>query len=886
MQQKIENRSLELLHIHNKYGHVPFARLREMAKQGIIPKYHATTPTPACAACLYGRATRRQWRFKTPQNKQKSTLQATKPGQYVSVDMLYSPSAGFVAQITGILTTKRYNYITVYIDHYSGYGYVHFQKSSDVTETLQSKHAFELHAKQHGVSIEAYHADNGIFRANQWVQDCQSKYQQLTFAAVNAHHQNGKAERRIRLLQELTQTRLIHLSHKCRAINSVNLWPYAIRIANSSLNHTPNMLHKHKSSAAQLFSGSSINHNPQHHRPVGCPTYVLEQPLQNRMPFAKWKHRAKLGFYLGPSPHHARNVSLVLNLQTGLVSPQFHVAHDSTFQTVRDVNTQYPWAVKAGLIKSTLSQLSHKRSQEPKRKHTRSKRMRTTSIQPSEVATSSTKPSEANPSEGPKEIPTLPSTNSNGSHMGSSQPEPASLKRSSRVRKPTQRLITAMIAEINTPSEGVLPQYLVLPSEEHISGELFAVQSLFPDYNSYFDDNPRFAMKAASDHDTMYYHEAMRTPDRAHFIQAMENEMNANLKSKNFELVHRSTIPQDATILPSVWQLRRKRHLSTGKIKKYEARINVDGSKQIKDKHYDLTYAPVASWSIIRLILTIAAVKKWPTKQLDHVLAFPQKIPKGYQVQDANSKDYVLKFNNNLYGQKQAGRVWNQFLTEKLQQVGYSQSKYDQCIFYRKNVIYIIYTGDSIITGPSTQEIDEAIAAIKKTKLQITEEGDVQDFLGVNITCNNDGSIKFHQPLLIDTILKDLNLPKDGQIREIPAKSSSILSRHTTSKDHDSSFDYRSIIGKLGSLEKGSLPEIAYIVHQCARFSIAPEIEHARAIRWLARYLRGTRDQGITICTQIYRNVSNSSWTLTFLEIGIQQTLTISIPPDHVMVML
>ena len=39
------------------------------------------------------------------------------------------------------------------------------------------------------------------------------------------------------------------------------------------------------------------------------------------------------------------------------------------------------------------------------------------------------------------------------------------------------------------------------------------------------------------------------------------------------------------------------------------------------------------------------------------------KIPKGYQVQDAKSKDYVLKLNNNMYGQKQAGRVWNQFLT-------------------------------------------------------------------------------------------------------------------------------------------------------------------------------------------------------------------------------
>ena len=488
----------------------------------------------------------------------------------------------------------------------------------------------------------------------------------------------------------------------------------------------------------------------------------------------------------------------------------------------------------------------------------------TNTIQPSEVTVSGTKPSEATPSEDPTTKLTQHSNNDNGYNMGRSQNEPVPLKRSSRVRKPTQRLITAMIAEMNTPSEGVLPHNITLPPEEHVSGELLAMQSLFPDYNLHQDDDPLFAMKAASDPDTVYYHEAMRTPDRAHFIQAMENEMNANLNSKNLELVHKSTIPQDATVLPSVWQLRRKRHLSTGKIKKYKVRINVDGSKQIKSKHYDLTYAPVASWSIIRLIITIAAVKKWPSKQLDYVLAFPQapierdlymKIPKGYQVQDANSKDYVLKLNNNLYGQKQAGRVWNQFLTEKLIQVGFRQSKYDQCVFYRKNVIYILYTDDSIITGPSISEIDEAINAIKKTQLQLTEEGDVQDFLGVNITRNDDGSIKFHQPLLIDGILRDLKLPQDGKIRETPAQSSSILTRHHSSKDHDQSFNYRSILGKLGYLEKGSRPEIAYIVHQCARFSIHPKIEHARAIRWLAKYLRGTRDQGMIMQPDIKKGL-------------------------------
>lgn len=85
----------------------------------------------------------------------------------------------------------------------------------------------------------------------------------------------------------------------------------------------------------------------------------------------------------------------------------------------------------------------------------------------------------------------------------------------------------------------------------------------------------------------------------------------------------------------------------------------------------------------------------------------------------------------------------------------------------------------------------------------------------------------------------------DVKGKSIPAQSSKILSRHSNSTPHDQSFNYKSILGKLGYLEKGSRPEIAYIVHQCARFSTSPKTEHSKAIRWHARYLHSTKDQGM-----------------------------------------
>jgi hypothetical protein len=121
--------------------------------------------------------------------------------------------------------------------------------------------------------------------------------------------------------------------------------------------------------------------------------------------------------------------------------------------------------------------------------------------------------------------------------------------------------------------------------------------------------------------------------------------------------------------------MKRKRDIKTRKIKKYKARLNIDGSRMEKGIHYWDTYAPVASWNSIRLLLAMTAMHEWHTTQLDFVLAFPQapvervlymSIPKGFEADRGKTQDFVLQLHKNVYGQKQAGRVWNQYLVNKL----------------------------------------------------------------------------------------------------------------------------------------------------------------------------------------------------------------------------
>ena len=140
-------------------------------------------------------------------------------------------------------------------------------------------------------------------------------------------------------------------------------------------------------------------------------------------------------------------------------------------------------------------------------------------------------------------------------------------------------------------------------------------------------------------------------------------------------IIKKSEVPKGTIVLPSVWQMRRKREVSTGKIKKCKARLNLDGSRMKKGVDYQLTYAPVVRWSSIRLIMLLSMLNCWKTVQLGYVHAYPQapieremymRILAGIDIDEGDKADFVLQMLRNIYGQRQAGRLWNKCLPEIL----------------------------------------------------------------------------------------------------------------------------------------------------------------------------------------------------------------------------
>ena len=88
------------------------------------------------------------------------------------------------------------------------------------------------------------------------------------------------------------------------------------------------------------FAQTHVQPKLRHFQPFACPAYVLKNELQANRLIPKWEPWLRLGMYLGPSPRHSRSTSLILNLETGLASPQHHLRYDNFFETIR--NRKFP----------------------------------------------------------------------------------------------------------------------------------------------------------------------------------------------------------------------------------------------------------------------------------------------------------------------------------------------------------------------------------------------------------------------------------------------------------------------------------------------------------------------------------------------------------------
>ena len=351
-------------------------------------------------------------------------------------------------------------------------------------------------------------------------------------------------------------------------------------------------------------------------------------------------------------------------------------------------------------------------------------------------------------------------------------------------------------------------------------------------------------MANAEDNPTL--EEAMNGPFAEGFKQAMDKEW----KTLNDDFQSWDIVDQDMSmnVLTSVWAFKIKR-FPDGLLKKLKDRFCVRGLEQKEGIDFFDTYSPVVKWTTIRTMLVLTVLLELKSKQVDYTAAFLHapvtevifvEMPRAYKIPGK-----VLKLKRSLYDLKQSPRNFFLHLKQGLLDQGFVQSTSDECLFLHSKIIALVYVDDCLFFSPNEQDILEMIKNLKLANHHFEIENDVAGYLGVSIVHHNNGSIELSQKGLIQRIITAAKLenatPKHTPSDTVPLPSD----RSGTA--YSETFNYASLIGMLIYLAGHTRPDIAYAVHQCARFTFAPKISHESALKRIVRYLIHTKDKGLIL---------------------------------------
>ena len=316
----------------------PFIRTRAGSRA-----HCCDSSTLHCAACLYAKASTRTPSNLAPRPSTKNNIlkrDHLQPGDCISADHYFSPITGRLPHTYG-RERNGYTCGSLFVDHASGKIFNFSQYSNTAAETIRSAIRLEAMARDEGFRIKSYHSDNGIFASPDFKHHCSLQNQKYNFGAVGAKHQNGIAERNIKTVAQWARANMLHLATLWPQYANAKYWPQAIDYAVWVFNRLPNM--ESGISPNEIWSGvRSPSEELSRSHVFGCPVYVLDASLQDGKKIPKWNPRARLGLFLGFSELHSSQVPLVLNVNTGYISPQFHVIFDDKFETVNSLPAEQP----------------------------------------------------------------------------------------------------------------------------------------------------------------------------------------------------------------------------------------------------------------------------------------------------------------------------------------------------------------------------------------------------------------------------------------------------------------------------------------------------------------------------------------------------------------
>ena len=153
----------------------------------------------------------------------------------------------------------------------------------------------------------------------------------------------------------------------------------------------------------------------------------------------------------------------------------------------------------------------------------------------------------------------------------------------------------------------------------------------------------------------------------------------------------------------------------------------------------------------------------------------------------------------------------------------------------------ILYVDDYIILSRTKKEANKVFTELDKRGYKMIDEGNMEEYLGILITHGTDKSFRMSQPFLIDIIISSIPGLTDARSTCNPVLTGDVLNKDIGGEPRKKNWNCRSVIEMLNYLVNCTHPEIAFAVHQCARFYNDLKYSHEKAVKIILRYVLSTK---------------------------------------------
>jgi len=353
--------------------------------------------------------------------------------------------------------------------------------------------------------------------------------------------------------------------------------------------------------------------------------------------------------------------------------------------------------------------------------------------------------------------------------------------------------------------------------------------------------------------DPLTFEEAKASRQSALWDEAMQEEYQALVENRTWDVVEADSVPKGQQVLPCKWVFKTKRG-AQNVVERYKARVVAGGHRQKEGVDFNEVFAPVSKHATLRLLYSKVAADNLELHSLDisnaflnGVLAEPvyMKLPKGYE-----APGMVCKLKKTLYGLKQAPKEWYDVLSAAMVKLGFSCSPNDAALWYQdlpSGRVWVLHWVDDLQVAH--RELAEVVK-VKEGLLKMfkgKDLGETTRYLNMEVERDRAaGTLKMSQPLNVQALVGKLGL-ENGNPRQLPMSAGAEVQAWV---EGDSKLEdvklYSEVVGGLLYLSCCTRPDICYAVNTLARYMSRPTVRHFELVKGVVRYLLGTRDVGIT----------------------------------------